>query len=249
MSFDLKARDWTDRIIHGTYVGVTPPCWLVESYAVFRTNVDDDRYPCYFASEAERKGMLFYAFVNHGDIEHLPATLATFVDRCKNLRRDRNNLVVFFEPSTTPLTHEEYRTAFWDTLLFLQNKNPKPAKMSSDNDLSDPFWEFPFADNHFFVVGISPSHHRRRSRNLGPGMIIVFQPREIFLDYATGREICAEARTNIQQRVERWDGVPPPPDLNVYGHAGNREWAQYFVSDEHESATGSCPLAPRRNMR
>ena len=186
--------------------------------------------------------MLFYSHVTNGDIAHLPTTIETFLGLCSHLSRDKNNLIVFFEPLSSPLTHAEYRAVFWNTLLYLQHNDPKPPTGTANVDYSDPLWEFPFSANRLFVLGVSPSYKQRQSRNLGPGLIMVFQPRQIFQDHITGNQIGAEARTYIRQRLERWDGVPPHPDLNVYGQSRNREWAQYFIADEQVSEAGCCPL-------
>ena len=73
-------------------------------------------------------------------------------------------------------------------------------------------------------------------------MVMVFQPREVFLDGATGKEISAGARNTIRKRVQLWDGIQAHPDLSAYGHPGNLEWTQYFISDDNSRETGRCPL-------
>ncbi len=242
MNTDANVSDWKRRIVLGTAVGdAHPPAWLDGSYAVFHENVTDDNYPCYFGSDAERRGTLFYSHVSGGDIAHLPETLCTFTALCARANGGRNNLVVFFEPVPAALEHRDYRAKFWETLCHLRDHDPVPPTGAVPP--SDPLWEFPFAGLQFFVVGISPSYTRRRSRNLGPGMIMVFQPRQVFTDEATGRDIGTEARRIIRERVKRWDGFEAHPDLDVYGRPGTLEWVQYFVPDDDTRERGRCPFA------
>lgn len=242
MSANGKAGDWRRRIINGLSVGDDdPPAWLVDAYTSFREKILDENYPCYFGTQAERKGALYYAYASGARLDHLPATLQTFLGVCANISKDKNNLVVFFEPNAVPATHSQHRDAFWDVLKYLSDHDPRPSPYGSDP--SSPFWEFPFAGSMFFVVGVSPTYRSHRSRNLGSCLMMIFQPREVFQDGRTGEEIGAGVRDVIRNRVLLFDGVWAHPDLNTYGNPGNREWAQYFISDDNSRATGRCPMA------
>jgi FPC/CPF motif-containing protein YcgG len=237
----VRAGDWTRRTIHGDRIGDDrPPAWLAGAYASFRANLLDEAYPCYFGTQAEREGRLYYSSVRGGQRDHLPVTLQTFLRVCTNIGQEKNNLVVFFEPDGTPPTHARHRTAFWDTLRYLRDRDPLPSP--SRVDPSDPCWDFPFCGTLFFIVGISPAYRLHRSRNLGDCMMMVFQPREVFQNGTAGTEIGDAARARIRVRAERWDGVPAHPDLNSFGRPGNLEWAQYFVSDDNAPEIGRCPL-------
>ncbi len=100
-----------------------------------------------------------------------------------------------------------------------------------------------------FVVGASPTYQRRRSRNLGPGMVLVFQPRSLFIDPATSQPIAASVRQRIHKRMLAYDGMTVHPDIGFYGNLGNREWKQYALPDDNEPETGTCPFhtrAPRK---
>ncbi|MDP9106332.1 MAG: YqcI/YcgG family protein [Candidatus Eremiobacteraeota bacterium] len=244
MNGAVHVGDWTRRTIHGARVGDDhPPAWLSDAYATFRANLLDDAYPCYFGTQAERDGKLYYSYVSGRQLDHLPTTLQTFLRVCTNIGQDKNNLVVFFEPDVVQPSHAQHRTAFWDTLQYLRDRDPLPSASSYPIDTSDPCWDFPFCGKLFFIVGISPAYRLHRSRNLGPGMTMVFQPREVFQNGTAGTEIGAAARARIRLRAELWDGVPAHPDLNSYGRPGNLEWAQYFMSDDNVPETGRCPLS------
>jgi FPC/CPF motif-containing protein YcgG len=243
MGASRSGAAWTQRMIVGERVGEdAPPVWLPDVYRKFHRTLTAEGYPCFFGAEAEKKGHHFYSRVDGNDIAHLPETIMTFLQRCTNVSRDKNNLIVFFEPLSSPLEHSAYRDLFWNTLRYLRDHDP--AGFGGERlDLDDPRWEFPFAGSLFFVVGLSPSYRLRRSRNLGPSMIMVFQPRQVFRDHLTGRDISGESRNLIRERLLEWDGVPFHPDLNTYGQPNNREWIQYFLSDDATSQQGRCPLS------
>jgi acyl-CoA synthetase (AMP-forming)/AMP-acid ligase II/FPC/CPF motif-containing protein YcgG/acyl carrier protein len=244
-----EANNWTTRIILGERVGgVDLPEWLAQSYEVFRRHLTDDAYPCFFGTQAERRGEMFYAYVSGRGLEHLPGTLAKFVALSSSREHERNNLAVFFEPEPKPLDHQEYRAFFWQTLQYLHDHDPDPHAAAEQVDPSHPMWEFTFAGLQMFVVGISPSYQRRRSRNLGAGMMMLFQPRSVFVDAVTNRAIGPEARAEVRRRLLLWDGIPAHPDLGVYGDPENREWTQYFVSDDDVPEQGVCPFTTRRQQ-
>src|ERR1043166_62754 len=244
-----ELNGWKGRIIMGSSVGdPCPPEWLAEGYAAFRANVLDSRYPCYFGSQAERNGALYYSYIEGAKIDHLPATLRTFLDVCTDIEKDKNNLVVWFQPEVAPGTPPRHRTIFWSTLQYLFDQDPDRAAALHELKPSDPFWEFPFAGRLFFVVGISPAYRSHRSRNLGPSLMMVFQPREVFQDGKSGNDLSAEVRETIRNRARLFDGVPSHPDLNAYGTPGNREWSQYFISDDNSRETGRCPLVDHASV-
>jgi uncharacterized protein len=247
-SVDGKTADWKRRTIFGTSMGGDcTPAWVSDVYASFRDNILDPKYPCYFASQAERSGSLYYSYVNGSQICHLPATLQTFLSVCENIGRDKNNLVVFFEPDKHPPTFAQHRAVFWNTLQYLQDHDPIRWSPVYPASPEDPFWDFPFAGQLFFVVGVSPTYRLHRSRNLSRSMTMVFQPREVFQEGAN--VIGIGSRESIRRRVQVWDGIQAHPDLNTYGEPGNIEWAQYFISDDNSHERGRCPLSERSQNR
>ena len=78
----FDAGDWTSRIISGEALGAAahPPAWLAASYGALYEQVMHPDYPCYFGTIAERRGEMFYAFVNGQDTRPLAATMAKFAE-------------------------------------------------------------------------------------------------------------------------------------------------------------------------
>lgn len=239
------ASDWRKRVIVGEEVGPTAlPPWLASSYGTMRESVMDPGYPCYFGTQAERRGEMFYSYVLGKDIARLPQTMRTFARLSVLPQYTKNNIAIFFEPDAEPLDHATYHAHFWHTLQYLHQHDVERSAASVP-DPSDPAWEFTFESVQMFVVCACPSFAARRSRNLGPGMVLLFQPRSVFVDKVTNRVIGAQARNEVRRRLDIWDEIGAHPDLGFYGDPGNLEWKQYFLPDSNEKAVDRCPFLSR----
>ena len=246
---EFDPGDWKSRIIVGRSTGaeVDLPGWLDSAYETLREQVMHPAYPCFFGTTAERRGEMFYSFVSGHDknIRDLPATMQTFAKLATLPQYRKNNIAVFFEPDTKPLSHDEYHELFWKTLQHLHDVDPDPAA-DQQPEPSHEEWEFSFAGVQMFVVCACPSFKLRHSRNLGPGMVLLFQPRSVFVDTITNKVIGREARNQVRKRLETWDETPAHPDLGFYGDAGNLEWKQYFLDDKNVAAQDVCPFLKRQ---
>ena len=241
-----SVSDWRSRVILAEKTGnLLLPDWLEGSYARFREDVMHPKFPCFFGTQAERRGEMFYAYVSADDLTDLPRIMMKFAALSAERENEKNNFALFFEPDPSPLDHEQYQQRFWNTLQYLHDHDDS---LSADTELLEPDhpdWEFEFAGVQMFVVGCTPSYHRRRSRNLGPGMIMLFQPRSVFIDAISQKAIGNQARDQVRKRLVEWDGVDHHPDLGVYGDPQNREWKQYFLPDDDDPSAGACPFLSR----
>ncbi|MGK6316657.1 condensation domain-containing protein, partial [Neorhizobium sp. DT-125] len=243
-----ETTSWGTRVILGDRHGeVAIPDWLVSSYQRFRQDVVHPKFPCFFGTQAERRGEMFYSFVNGTDLTDLPRTMAKFSELSAEREHEKNNFALFFEPDPVPLSHDEYRQRFWKALQYLHDQDPTLTEQSELLEPDHPDWEFEFAGTQMFVVGCTPSYERRRSRNLGPGMIMLFQPRSVFVDAITQKAIGPQARDQVRKRLVEWDGISHHPDLGVYGDPENREWKQYFLPDDDDPSAGRCPFLSRKH--
>jgi FPC/CPF motif-containing protein YcgG len=240
--------DWLSRYVERSEVGVRPPGWLPSSYEIFAREVLDPDYPCYFGRQAVLSGDLFVAAVEGEQLESLPQTLLTFTEISRSRRERRNNLATFFKPTESCLSHERYFQLFWSVLQWLHDRDPLPAVMTQP-DPASPLWEFSFGGEQFFVVGASPTYRRRHSRNLGPGLIMVFQPRDVFERDDAGTALGDEARQRVRQGLRQWDAIGAHRDLGTYGDPDNFEWKQYFLPDDDSAVTCRCPFAPDHRSR
>ncbi len=158
--------DWKSRVIMETAQGgADVPVWVEQSYATMRTHVMDPEYPCFFGTMAEKRGEMFYSYVNGKDTRHLARTMATFAELAARPEFEKNNIAVFFEPDAQPLSHRQYHDFFWRILQDLHDADPHPG-VRTQPDPADPKWEFSYAGVEMFVVCACPSFAARHSRNL-----------------------------------------------------------------------------------
>ncbi|WP_420997283.1 YqcI/YcgG family protein [Cupriavidus sp. 30B13] len=237
--------EWTRRILAGATLGLAvPPAWLARAYERYRATLEAADYPCFFGQAAERNREMFYAFCARSP-DLLLDSMRQFIALGGDEKYRRFSLAVFVEPDAELLAHEDYVRRFWDLLRYLNEHDGTPM-VPADPD--DPFWEFSFGGRQMFVVGTSPTYRQRRSRVLADGMVLLFQPRGLFVDPATQQPISAAVRRRIHARMLAYDGMPVHPDIGFYGDPDNREWKQYVLPDDNAPETGRCPFRakPRR---
>jgi len=246
--FDQDA--WRTRIIVGDTVGVAcPPGWFIKSYEIFRERLIDPKYPCYFGSKAEKSSDLYYSFLEPARSSHLAQSLTKFVEVSASLPGRKNNLAVFVRPEDEPVTHEDRRQQTWDILQDLHERDSDPWSHAAPPDPEDHMWEFCFAGTLFFVVALSSTHVLRKSRNMGPGLILIFQPRDVFVNPETGEKIGQAARNIIRDRLRHWDDIDVHPDLGEFSDPRKNEWKQYYLSDDMTQEKRQCPFRARLKQR
>jgi len=236
--------DLVDRILVGEKLGkeVPVPDWVMGALADYRVQVLDPKYPCYFGTVAERQGDIFYSYVDGGDLSHLPATLRTFSALAAEADRDRRTtLAVFVEPRDYP-HHQAAAEHFWEILQYIVNHDTEKWPEGQPLDPEDPMWAFSCGGESFFAFAASPTYSKRKSRNIGSGLALFFQPKHVFQGIEGHTKAGALARKKIRARLKSWDGIEPHPELKDYGDSECREWKQAFLPDDERPVSGECPL-------
>jgi len=228
------------------------PNWFREAIEEFQTIIKNLKFPCVYAS----KSNLYYSYANSILVNRdaVASHFEQYVEALKSLEREdaglaaRTLLVTFEKPRENYVSVDEYQCETWELLRFLlyADREPWPDTIPRDPDTSK--WEFCFAGVPLFVNVCTPSHLKRRSRNLGRSLTLVVQGR-------AGIDFCAPptdegnpARELIRTRLDSFDQVPRCSDLNVYGIESNRQWKLYFLSDDGKPRTGECPLSATQNQ-
>jgi uncharacterized protein len=236
-------QSWTNRVLASGRIGMAPnDDWAVSAYEHYRDKLRAPDYPCFFGQGGEARGEMLYTFVTWGKAEELTKNMSQFVGLIATPEYERSSLVAFFEPDRTMVDHSSFLKRFWGILQLLRDRDSDPA---TDRLPDDPLWEFSFERHEMFVVGASPTYQVRRSRNLGPGVVLIFQPRSLFIDPATSNPIAAEIRRKIHSRMQTYDGMAVHSDIGFYGDPTNREWKQYALPDDNEPEIGICPFHAR----
>jgi amino acid adenylation domain-containing protein len=219
------------------------PEWLAESVAEFQKDVGDPEYPCHFGRAALELGELFGTWsCEDQPITALGAHLGAFLDATRTVPNRRMVLAAFFEPEPEQRDHEWYGERFWSVLAELRAGDDAPWPSDVPTQADHPRWEFSYHGVPMFVFAATPTHHDRRSRSLGPGLIMLFQPRNVFAGIEGGTPSGIAARRRIRDRQLAWDAAPPHPFMGSYGDPSNSEWKQYFIADDEGVLYDRCPL-------
>lgn len=218
------------------------PDWLKGVYNAFQGYVVQPEFPCDFGTSAALRGHLRYSYTQAKDLSQLPNTLSDFLRLSRSHPRTRHALVLFEEPEIRELSLEEYRDRFWEILQYLHDKDPMEWPAQTPRAVDDPQWEFSFGGDSMFVFGSSPAYHLRRSRNLGPSLVLLFQPRRVFHGIEGGTTSGIAARERIRRKLRDYDDVADHPDMGAYSDESSYEWKQYFIPDDNQRVAGSCPL-------
>jgi amino acid adenylation domain-containing protein len=219
------------------------PQWLAPALEVFRADVGHDEYPCHFGRNALHLGELFGTWVGaDGDLSALRADLAAFLDATRPFAHRRMVLSAFFAPEPGA-DHAAHGRRFWSVLRALSDVDDRPWPDEIPLAPEHNRWEFSFHGVPMFVFAAAPTHVARRSRNLGPGLVMLFQPRNVFAGIEGGSPAGIVARRRIRDRLATWDAVEPHPFLGDYGDPSNFEWKQYYITDgDGGTMYEACPL-------
>ena len=223
--------------------GAEIPKWGRDLYEALKHDLlsDESPFPCVFGVEGFKKDLLCYSFFedpyNEKDLLKLRDDLASYTEFFRDLGRN-TSFVAFFKTSEEELGMDEYQNLFWSVLRFLNANDPKEWPAEIPQDTEEPLWEFCFNGEPIFVVCNTPAHKKRKSRS-AKGFLITFQPRWVFeeLKGEKGRK----GRELGRQRLAKYDEIEVHPAMGEYGSEENREWRQYFITDENESPS-KCPF-------
>jgi FPC/CPF motif-containing protein YcgG len=231
---------WTSRVLSQGMLGISSKeGWKLQAYEQYRAKVSAPDYPCFFGQSGEARGEMLYTFIPQNSLSEMLTGMQQFTSLINSPEYMRCSLVAFFQPDPSIITHASFVNRFWQVLQYLHDHDPNPA---AERTPAHPLWEFSFQRSEMFVVGTSPTYRLRRSRNLGPGIGLIFQPRSLFIDPTTLQPIAAHVRKSIHKRMLAYDGMPVHPDIGFYGDLSNREWKQYALPDDNEPETGGCPF-------
>jgi FPC/CPF motif-containing protein YcgG len=220
------------------------PKWFQAAYQHFHETVTDSRYPCYLGTQAEKNGEVVYSYIDD-DRSHLPQTIRTTIRWNRNRKGAPLTLALFFKPRSLEKSLEDYKKRFWDTLQYLHEKDLQPWPEDQPLDPDEHMWFFCFHGTPFVVFAATPMYKKRKSRNLGAGMVIFFQPISLFSAFMPGNPIGVKVRSNIRRKLKAYDEVPVHPALGDEQGYLEHPWKHFFLPDEDEPVTGKCPFRPK----
>jgi FPC/CPF motif-containing protein YcgG len=221
--------------------------WQADAYRQFCNQVLDPKFPCFFATEAQKGGRLKYTFADLTGCLSLDGfcdTVAEFVGYVKTLPSQEQLyevLIAFFK--TPDATLGEHHARAWGILQHMMDNDPQGWPAGVARDPEDPRWSFSFRSTPIFTNVSSGFHKQRLSRNLGADLVLVIQFRDGF-DHLPGDPI--KLREAIRARIDKFDACPRSPYLGTYGRPESREYQQYALPDSNDEAVAQCPLTAGR---
>jgi N-omega-hydroxy-L-arginine synthase len=208
-------------------------------------------FPCFFSQAACRRGRILFAFAEGLDAASLDAgarDLLAYLARARAWDGDvatAEPLVMLFNPANVHgETVEDYHRFGWQVLQHWHDNDRAAWPEGVSLDPHSPYWAMCFDGMQLFVNMSSPAHRIRQSRNLGPALTLVINPRERFDVVAGDNPQGRLIRERIRTRIEDYDGQPHSPMLGSY-EAGEIEWWQYGLKDTNEPTASGCPFRTR----
>lgn len=222
-------------------VGAQPQPWWWDCARALAGDGRQRAYPCHFGRVALERRELYATFFDDSP-EQLADALRRFLDLSRPYPQRRLALAAFRRPDGVERDPEGCGRRFWELLRALRDLDERPWPDDIPTSPEDPAWEYSFHGVPMFIFAAAPLYRRRRSRHLGPGMVMLFQPRNVFDGIEGSTPAGAKARKLIRRRLSEWDDAPPHPDMGDYGDASNHEWLQYFLPDDDSRAFDTCPM-------
>jgi FPC/CPF motif-containing protein YcgG len=222
------------------------PCWGGDVHREFLAAILDRKFPCTFAALGLSEGLYRFAFAPDPRAPHcaeeLAAAISAYLDWLDTVPPGKEMyavLIVFCEPAED-IDENSYRRIFEKLLREVNRRDPAPWPAHVPKHADDARFTFCFGGREIFVNANTPSHYHRRSRNLGPSLTLVLQPRDSFDKIGTRK-----VRETIRARVAAFDGMPASPEIGVFGDERNREYAGYFLSDDNDKAAARMASSRR----
>ena len=208
----------------------------------------DSDFPCIFSKNAFRKQLVKFIFVENIDtsgIQYLAEGLKEYVEVSKqwdgNLDTAYPLIVAFSLNTINAESVDSYHAFGWKVLQKLHEIDPAPWPDEVATDPNSNSWSMCFNGMQLFCNMSNPAHCIRRSRNLGEHFILVINPRERFDIFAGDTPSGRKVRSNIRDRIARYDGAPHSLQLGSYGASGT-EWHQYGLIEDNIERTDKCPF-------
>lgn len=219
---------------------------LLDAVREFTAVVESDGFPCIFAKRALARDTLLFSHLVWDDPPSRGADLGGLVSDFLRLiapeppaRAAMMALVVVFDfPGRDDTT--SFEPVAWNIVQALMDADPVSAAAAGPVD--DPSWALTFERTPLFINISSPEHVRRRSHNLGSRLAFVIQPRAGIDFFAPPNDEGDQIREVIRRRLDAYDAIPRSPDLATHGAPANRDWKQYWISDDPDRRVAACPL-------
>ncbi|PRW62197.1 YqcI/YcgG family protein [Actinopolyspora mortivallis] len=245
----MNTENGNRKLVSQDQVSAGAEGWHRDAFNDIAARLTSRDFPCIFSRNAFRKRILKFLFVEditERGIRHLAEGLTEYVDISEEWDGNLDTsypLVAAFSPDILGDRHSvaDYHAFGWEVLQKLHEVDPAPWPEEIGKDPESGTWSMCFNGMPLFCNMSNPGHRARRSRNLGRHFTLVINPRERFDIFAGDTTSGRNVRSNIRNRVERYDGLPHSWQLGTYG-SESLEWQQYGLLEENTERTDKCPF-------
>ncbi|MEJ2633119.1 MAG: YqcI/YcgG family protein [Acidihalobacter sp.] len=226
-----------------------PISWQLDAFNLAKGKVSEKGFPCPFGKRAMRNQQVWFGFVDCSTgnaYSELVDILQRYTKLYKASLHPHNlyfPLLISVRSPAEVKTLEDYNNFGWALLQHLHNLDEEPWPEKTPKNPDDSLWSFAFNGMQLFVNISTPMHITRVSRNFGPNLALVINPRENF-DYVAGNTPAGnKVRQKIRERLRDYDGIEVCRNLGTYGVESNLEWKQYAIPDaDYSVALSKCPI-------
>lgn len=217
------------------------PQWVREAFSAFDSVLKSEGFPCLLGIAAHKRNLVRFAWIDpRADSED---RLARIMDRylselayVDQPEAGLSSLIVFVRSAQdADLTRNQFEA--WSILdgSFKHDSHSWPDDVPED--WNDPDFSFCYGGERWFVNVSCPGHEGRRSRNLGPAIVLAMQPLSASNGYFSNLQSKIAAQRSIRQRVLAYDGMPPHEGLGpIIGESCPRPFPEsYFLPDNNDT--------------
>lgn len=220
--------------------------WTYKTIQHFKGVLANPDFPCLFGRKAVAAETCHILFAR---AEHLADDMAKgLADYVVNIRhvpvkqRIGSPLVVFLE-TASEMTLADQQALAWKVLRGVHARDPHPWPQAIPIDPDDSGWSFCYGGMPLFINMNFPGHRQMKSRNLGPHITFVINPRENFDEVANAdTESGKRIRARIRERVRHYNEGVVPDTLGFFGQDDNYEWKQYQLQEQGSLNPPRCPF-------
>ncbi|MFT3811995.1 MAG: YqcI/YcgG family protein [Acidovorax sp.] len=229
------------------------PAWAKSQYLTIKEKVTQQDFPCYFGMQGMKREEVRIGFGCHHNWNSLAVGLRSFIEFFEGSigKGIKYNYIYIFEPlqDANAKGFEFYEREFWRVLNWLHEKDSQPWPKDIPSDVRHEDWEFCFGGMPFFLFAGFPAYRRRISRKFGNSMVMLFQPKAVFEDIASGTKAGTHARKIIRDRLVKYEfPVPLHPGFTTIDEEMKVRWKQYIIPDDEVLKLGECPFNHRSEV-